>query len=59
MLGRIFENLLAEINPETGDSARKATGSFYTPRTIVDYMVNQSLLEYFTTHTNINGFYIT
>ena len=55
MLGRIFENLLAEINPETGDSARKATGSFYTPRTIVDYMVNQSLLEYFTTHTNINA----
>ena len=34
MLGRIFENLLAEINPETGESARKATGSFYTPRNI-------------------------
>lgn len=32
MLGRIFENLLAEINPESSASARKETGSFYTPR---------------------------
>ena len=46
MLGRIFENLLAEINPETGESARKSTGSFYTPREIVDYMVDSSLLEF-------------
>ena len=46
MLGRIFENLLAEINPETGESARKATGSFYTPREIVEYMVNESLKAY-------------
>ena len=36
MLGRIFENLLAEINPETGETARKSTGSYYTPRPIVD-----------------------
>lgn len=49
MLGQIFENLLAEINPETGESARKATGSYYTPREIVDYMVDQSLLAYFET----------
>ena len=35
MLGRIFENLLAEQNPETGESARNKTGSFYTPREIV------------------------
>lgn len=49
MLGRIFENLLAEQNPETGDSARKATGSFYTPREIVDYMVEQSISEYLKT----------
>lgn len=46
MLGRIFENLLAEQNPETGESARKATGSFYTPREIVDYMVEQSIAQY-------------
>ncbi len=46
MLGQIFENLLAEINPETGEIARKATGSYYTPREIVDYMVTESL-KYF------------
>ena len=46
MLGRIFENLLAEQNPETQESARKATGSYYTPREIVDYMVEQSLIEF-------------
>lgn len=53
MLGRIFENLLAEINPETGDSARKATGSFYTPREIVDYMVDESLVNHLQTITGI------
>lgn len=45
MLGRIFENLLAEINPETGETARKATGSYYTPRPIVEYMVDESLKQ--------------
>jgi adenine-specific DNA-methyltransferase len=54
MLGRIFENLLAEVNPETGESARKATGSYYTPRTIVDYMVDQSLKQYLITKTKID-----
>ncbi|MEI7463070.1 MAG: TaqI-like C-terminal specificity domain-containing protein, partial [Candidatus Taylorbacteria bacterium] len=54
MLGRIFENLLAEINPETGSSERKRTGSFYTPRQIVEYMVDQSLLEYLKTKTKID-----
>ncbi len=46
LLGRIFENLLAAYNPETGTTARKATGSFYTPREIVNYMVDESLLAY-------------
>jgi hypothetical protein len=54
MLGRIFENLLAEINPETGESARKSTGSFYTPREIVDYMVDSSLYYYLSGETNID-----
>ena len=53
MLGRIFENLLAEINPETGKSARKSTGSFYTPRVIVDYMVDESLYLYLKGKTDI------
>lgn len=53
MLGRIFENLLAEINPETGESARKNTGSYYTPRSIVNYMVDESLLSYLKYKTSI------
>jgi hypothetical protein len=31
LLGRVFENLLASYNPETRTTARKQTGSFYTP----------------------------
>jgi hypothetical protein len=46
-LGKVFENLLASYNPETATTARKATGSYYTPREIVDYMVDESLKEYF------------
>ena len=48
LLGRVFENLLAAYNPETKDQAsdRKSTGSFYTPRPIVEYMVNESLIAY-------------
>jgi hypothetical protein len=46
LLGKVFENLLASYNPETQTTARKQTGSFYTPREIVDYMVDESLFEY-------------
>lgn len=46
LLGRVFENLLAAYNPETGTTARKQTGSFYTPREIVNYMVDESLTAY-------------
>ena len=53
MLGRIFENLLAEINPETGNTARKSTGSYYTPRPIVEYMVDESLKQYLLNKTNL------
>ena len=44
LLGRVFENLLAAINPATGETARKMTGSYYTPRAIVDYMVEKALI---------------
>jgi len=50
LLGKVFENLLASFNPETATTARKATGSYYTPREIVDYMVTQSLKQYYKTH---------
>ncbi|MDR2345022.1 MAG: Eco57I restriction-modification methylase domain-containing protein [Planctomycetaceae bacterium] len=46
LLGKTFENLLASYNPETKTTARKQTGSFYTPREIVDYMVDESLISY-------------
>jgi hypothetical protein len=46
MLGRIFENLLAEQSNDTGEQARKAKGAFYTPREIVDYMCRESLRLY-------------
>ena len=44
LLGRVFENLLAAYNPETGATVRKQTGSYYTPRAIVDYMVEEALM---------------
>lgn len=53
MLGRIFENLLAEIDPDSGETARKATGSFYTPREIVNYMATESLVQYLHNQTGI------
>ena len=44
LLGKVFENLLAAYNPETRDTARKQTGSYYTPRAVVDYMVDEALV---------------
>jgi hypothetical protein len=49
LLGKVFENLLAAYNPETRTTARKQTGSFYTPREIVDYMVDEALIAYLAT----------
>ena len=46
LLGKVFENLLASYNPETHTTARKSTGSYYTPREIVQYMVDESLIAY-------------
>ena len=46
LLGKVFENLLAMYNPETKATARKQTGSFYTPREIVQYMVDESLIAH-------------
>lgn len=47
LLGKVFESLLAYYNPETKANARKQTGSFYTPREIVNYMVDESLIAAF------------
>ena len=46
LLGKVFENLLGAYNPETKETARNQSGSFYTPREIVQYMVNESLVAH-------------
>ena len=46
MLGKVFENLL-EVE------ARKAMGAFYTPREIVQYICQESLVNHLTKKTNI------
>ena len=45
MLGKVFENLL-----EVTD--RKSKGAFYTPREIVHYMCQESLINYLDTKLN-------
>ena len=47
MLGKIFENLLATTQGDAQEQDRKNTGSFYTPRSVVHFMVRQSLEHYF------------
>ena len=46
LLGKVFENLLGAYNPETKETARNQSGSFYTPREVVNYMVDESLVAY-------------
>ena len=48
MLGKVFENLL-DVND------RKSKGAFYTPREIVHYMCQQSLINYLETNTSQLG----
>lgn len=45
MLGKVFENLIEE-------NRRKGLGSFYTPREIVHYMCQESLINYLDTALN-------
>src|SRR5699024_5291876 len=54
MRARILDNLQAEIDPASGKTARKATGSYYTSREIVDYMVDESLNKYLSKETAID-----
>ena len=45
MLGKVFENLIEE-------NRRKGLGAFYTPREIVHYMCQESLINYLDTALN-------
>lgn len=47
MLGKVFENLL-----DVKD--RKSKGAFYTPREIVHYMCQESIINYLASKTNIS-----
>ncbi|MDP8265623.1 MAG: Eco57I restriction-modification methylase domain-containing protein [Candidatus Aceula meridiana] len=47
MLGKVFENLLPE-------NIRKGQGAYYTPREIVHYMCQESLINYLITKTDID-----
>ena len=47
LLGKVFENLLASYNEDTKTTARKKIGAFYTPRDVVQYMVDEALAAYF------------
>ena len=53
LLGKVFENLLAEYNPQAGITAQKQTGSYYTPRIIVDYMVDEALVAVLSQKCNV------
>ncbi|MBI5193213.1 MAG: Eco57I restriction-modification methylase domain-containing protein [Nitrospirae bacterium] len=57
LLGLVFENLLAEIDPDekVAKNARKESGSYYTPRKVIDYMVNESLLIYLSNYFKQQG----
>ena len=50
MLGKVFENLL-EVND------RKAKGAFYTPREIVHYMCQETLINYIKNAINVSDDY--
>ena len=46
LLGKVFESLLHYLQSETSKTARQQSGSYYTPRKLVDYMVDEALREY-------------
>ena len=48
MLGKVFENLIPE-------NERKGSGTFYTPREIVHYMCQESLVNYLDAALNISS----
>jgi hypothetical protein len=59
MLGRVFENLLASIVPETANAAneRNNKGAFYTPREIVSYMCKEALKQYLRSKVSSDKFH--
>ncbi|MGX2972264.1 Eco57I restriction-modification methylase domain-containing protein [Helicobacter sp. T3_23-1059] len=56
LLGTVFESLLSQLFTDNKvekldkNTLRKATGSYYTPREIVRYMVRSAILAHLQTH---------
>ena len=48
-IGKVFESLLSCIHADNQKTRQKISGSYYTPREIVDYMVNSALDAYLET----------
>ena len=54
LLGKVFENLLAQYTAPSRKTVRSATGSYYTPREIVRYMAETSICEHMKTRIEEN-----
>lgn len=54
IIGKVFETHISKSAHDSNKSLRKQTGSFYTPREIVNYMVNTSLKLYLNQKTEAN-----
>ncbi|MDR2755560.1 MAG: Eco57I restriction-modification methylase domain-containing protein [Planctomycetaceae bacterium] len=52
-IGKVFESLLTCIDADTKENRRKVTGSFYTPKEVVDYMVNEALDSYLQNNNDL------
>lgn len=51
MLGKVFESLLASQIDNNGNNERNKKGAFYTPRSIVNHMVKETLRQYLYSQT--------
>jgi methylase of polypeptide subunit release factors len=52
-IGKVFESLLSCFDTDSKETRRKVTGSYYTPREIVDYMVSESLDTYLQNNNDL------
>jgi type I restriction-modification system DNA methylase subunit len=52
-IGKVFESLLSCIDAENQKTRQKITGSYYTPREIVEYMINEALDAYLKTNNDL------
>ena len=56
MLGQVFESLLASQIRGNGTNERRETGSYYTPREVVEFMCRETLRRYLYNEINVPQF---